>query len=830
MVAVGGAGIARVAVKKHCNGPGGGSIGEVEKSLDRTQQTDKLYTHICKLIDEQEDPEHPSKPTNKQNKFQMIGSIIVFASILVLAIDIDHGTTHASPLEERLVWTLINSVFIIAFLAEILAGFLMGGVHYFFIPWHWLDMFITGISVLDAWIFPLIFTDLSDRKSSLMTLVSLLRVLRLGRLFRMVKVLQQFKQLYIALMAWWAALTSIVHVFCIMLMGMGFYAMLGTVLIGQNEAFLVEDLGGRTVYDCFGSISKCMYTLFQLMTLEGFEEITRPLVLRQPWLFFYFTSFIMLFTFGLMNMLVGLVVEKTLSEVAHLEELESNEQHKKHLATIVATLGEVWQLCDPDGKGAVSWDDFSSVMSGSESVARDKLETLQLPFTDYEEFFQVIDCDGDGAVTREEFIAGTSMYKSHDDVAAKISHSATKTLRHEIQEVAGYVKELHKCLVKFESLESKMEGEFDDPKKRGKASLGSLNPTLHQSNLKGTVRDSPRSELSSPRRGSDPRPNQPIKLNLKNLNDLRREATPERAEDGDDKDIILKSPRSTFTPLERVAIGQAQTDHESAITAITFCGDKEPKDSSVEATLSFEQRLLSQAANLEPPDSVASERIAGEQEAMLGAITDLLAQQTSAIKSVLKKFSLPYEEWVSSTPNKPGNALGSTASGGKCYEADAPLQQPKKLAPLDKPWHVSTSAENGLGEKDNPSDDPSLKHVEEIVASCLKDFARGSLKEAIDDALTGFRSPLSSRLRNLEDSRSQISPRLGEMETHMAQVTYLAHHTHAAISHSAMNSHRSMNSLSASPRTPSALQSSRSDLPALPESKSVTGLRQDRMK
>lgn len=52
----------------------------------------------------------------------------------------------------------------------------------------------------------------------------------------------------------------------------------------------------------------------------------------------------MLFTFGLMNMLVGLVVEKTLSEVAHLEELESNEQHKKHLATIVATLGEVWQL------------------------------------------------------------------------------------------------------------------------------------------------------------------------------------------------------------------------------------------------------------------------------------------------------------------------------------------------------------------------------------------------------------------------------------------------------------------------------------------------------
>ncbi len=79
-------------------------------------------------------------------------------------------------------------------------------------------------------------------------------------------------------------------------------------LIGVN-------LFGQAFPDWFGTVGKAMYTLFQVMTLESWSMgISRPVmeVYSAAWL--YFVPFVLISSFIVMNVVVGIVVN-SISEV-----------------------------------------------------------------------------------------------------------------------------------------------------------------------------------------------------------------------------------------------------------------------------------------------------------------------------------------------------------------------------------------------------------------------------------------------------------------------------------------------------------------------------------
>merc|ERR1711879_1125209 len=95
----------------------------------------------------------------------------------------------------------------------------------------------------------------------------------------------------------------------LMVFGLLLFSIFSVTIIGRNSAFDGVMIYQDTVYDRFGTVYRSMYSLFELMTLEGWDRTARPLVERQPMILLFLALFIMIFTFGILNMVVALVVE-----------------------------------------------------------------------------------------------------------------------------------------------------------------------------------------------------------------------------------------------------------------------------------------------------------------------------------------------------------------------------------------------------------------------------------------------------------------------------------------------------------------------------------------
>ena len=123
---------------------------------------------------------------------------------------------------------------------------------------------------------------------------SVLRALRILRLLRVVSVAPTLRRVVEGFIR---ALPGMGSVF--LLMGMIFY-------IG---AVMATKLFGQAFPDWFGNLGNSAYTLFQVMTLESWSMgIVRPVMTEFPYAWAFFVPFIIVTTFAVVNLLVGLIV------------------------------------------------------------------------------------------------------------------------------------------------------------------------------------------------------------------------------------------------------------------------------------------------------------------------------------------------------------------------------------------------------------------------------------------------------------------------------------------------------------------------------------------
>lgn len=134
--------------------------------------------------------------------------------------------------------------------------------------------------------------------------LSVLRALRILRLLRVLSVAPSLRRVVEGLIT---ALPGMGSVF--LLMALLFY-------IG---AVMATTLFGPSFPDWFGNLPRSGYTLFQIMTLESWSMgIVRPVMDVYPFAWAFFVPFIMVTTFAVVNLLVGLIVNSM--QDAHAEE------------------------------------------------------------------------------------------------------------------------------------------------------------------------------------------------------------------------------------------------------------------------------------------------------------------------------------------------------------------------------------------------------------------------------------------------------------------------------------------------------------------------------
>ena len=233
------------------------------------------------------------------------------------------------------------------------------------------DTFLVLLSATETWILP--FTQSCSGNQNLRILVTLriVRILRVVRFFRLIKT---FEQLWLIVSGLVSALKTVVWVLLLQLL-----------LIYMCAIFATTQIGSPTY---FSSVTTSMISLWQIATLDDWaDSIVRPTVQESPALILFFVPFLFLSTFGILNVIVGIVVENTVQSAQRKSESQQREEEMLK-QTALDALRRILLLSDPNGEGVIRKSDLAAI-AGLAQVGQ-KLKIIGITIADLERIFGTI--------------------------------------------------------------------------------------------------------------------------------------------------------------------------------------------------------------------------------------------------------------------------------------------------------------------------------------------------------------------------------------------------------------------------------------------------------
>lgn len=227
----------------------------------------------------------------------LITALIVLNAIILGALTYKTLPTNASvalqSIDRAITWI---------FAVEILVKLAAYRIRFFKSGWNWFDFVVVGISLVPGG-----------------EGMSVLRALRVLRVLRLLHVVPMMKRITEALLK--------------ALPGMGaILAVLG--LITYVAAVMATNMYGQTdteeVLELFGDLPRSAFTLFQVMTMDGwrFEVVQKVINDGNPYAWVFFLTFIFLASFAVLNLFIALIVEalQMEQEAAQEEQMEKLEE------------------------------------------------------------------------------------------------------------------------------------------------------------------------------------------------------------------------------------------------------------------------------------------------------------------------------------------------------------------------------------------------------------------------------------------------------------------------------------------------------------------------
>lgn len=153
--------------------------------------------------------------------------------------------------------------------------------------------------------------------------MSVLRALRILRVLRVISAAPRLRRVVEGFLSALPGMGSVV-----LLMSMIFY-------IG---AVLSTKLFGAQFPEWFGTLGRSAYSLFQIMTLESWSMgIVRPVMAEYPYAWAFFVPFILVTTFAVVNLLVGLIVN-SMHDAHNEEEKKFNDAYREEVLARLAAI------------------------------------------------------------------------------------------------------------------------------------------------------------------------------------------------------------------------------------------------------------------------------------------------------------------------------------------------------------------------------------------------------------------------------------------------------------------------------------------------------------
>jgi voltage-gated sodium channel len=203
-------------------------------------------------------------------------SIMILIAINAITLGLETSDSMMNLIGPQLLF--FDNVVLSIFVIELVAKLFVYRTRFHKDPWNIFDLIVVTVALLPA-------------TGSL----SVLRSLRILRVLRLISAVPSMRRIVGALLEVIPGISSIIG-----LLSLVFYVF----------AVMATKLFGGEFPEWFGTIGASAYSLFQVMTLESWSmSIVRPVMEVYPLAWAFFIPFILITTFTVLNLFIGIVVD-----------------------------------------------------------------------------------------------------------------------------------------------------------------------------------------------------------------------------------------------------------------------------------------------------------------------------------------------------------------------------------------------------------------------------------------------------------------------------------------------------------------------------------------
>ena len=243
----------------------------------------------------------------ESNVFQVIVLILIVVNAVIL------GLETFKPIREMLgpTLTMADHFILYSFVFELALRIFAYRIDYFKNGWNIFDFAIVLASLLAA--------------------TSGFAAVRAFRVLRVLRVITVIPRMRVVVSALLDAIPGIASVGIVLVLIVYVFAVIAANLYGENNP------------DLFGDVFAAMYTLFQVMTLEGWPDIAAKVGEKHPNSWAFFLTFVLIATFTMLNLFVAIVVRvvEEDSDPWFDDLIKQNDDIKADVEDIKATLARL---------------------------------------------------------------------------------------------------------------------------------------------------------------------------------------------------------------------------------------------------------------------------------------------------------------------------------------------------------------------------------------------------------------------------------------------------------------------------------------------------------
>ncbi|HZH42743.1 MAG TPA: ion transporter [Lysobacter sp.] len=242
----------------------------------------------------------------------------VIALIVVNAIVLGLETVPGLSAGALRLLQAIDQALLVVFVVELALKLVAHGGRFFREQWNVFDFAVIAIALVPA----------SEG-------LAVLRALRILRALRLISMVPSMRKVVTALLTALPGMGSIV-------------ALLALVM--YVAAVMATKLFHDAAPEFFGSLGASLFTLFQIMTVEGWPDIARQVIAVEPWAWVFFVVYLVTATFTVLNLFIAVIVnamqEQVAAEHAHIDRVEQADRVRddamlQEIRALRAELGEL---------------------------------------------------------------------------------------------------------------------------------------------------------------------------------------------------------------------------------------------------------------------------------------------------------------------------------------------------------------------------------------------------------------------------------------------------------------------------------------------------------